>query len=130
MKQHRFNWDALGIGASLLCAIHCAVLPLIFTSLPLFGTNIIHNHYFEWFMIALAFVVGYYSLNHGFKKHHRSRLPFLVFSAGMVCLIIRMFIPALETIMLFPAVLLIVGAHIYNYKLCNSCNSKSCSHAH
>jgi hypothetical protein len=26
----KINWDALGIGASLACAIHCALLPLFF----------------------------------------------------------------------------------------------------
>ena len=39
----KINWDALGIGASLACAIHCALLPLFLSSLPLFGTNIINN---------------------------------------------------------------------------------------
>ncbi|MBP1650204.1 MAG: MerC mercury resistance protein, partial [Bacteroidetes bacterium] len=29
------GWDAIGIGASLACAIHCVVLPLIFTTLTL-----------------------------------------------------------------------------------------------
>ncbi|MEO7446128.1 MAG: MerC domain-containing protein, partial [Ferruginibacter sp.] len=61
----KLNWDGLGIATSLACAIHCAVLPLILTSLPLFGINIIHNSYFEWMMIALAFGVGIYSLYHG-----------------------------------------------------------------
>ena len=39
----KINWDALGIGASLACAIHCALLPLFFSTLPLFGINIIHH---------------------------------------------------------------------------------------
>ena len=30
----KINWDALGIATSLACAIHCAVLPLLLTSLP------------------------------------------------------------------------------------------------
>jgi hypothetical protein len=64
----RINWDALGIGASLACAIHCAVLPLVLTSLPLFGINIIHNNFFEYFMIGLASVVGTYALWHGHKN--------------------------------------------------------------
>jgi MerC mercury resistance protein len=52
------NWDALGIATSLVCAIHCAVLPLLLTSLPLFGINIIHNNFFEAGMITLAFLIG------------------------------------------------------------------------
>lgn len=64
--NHKINWDGLGVTTSLICAIHCAVLPLLFTSLPLFGGDIIHNDYFEWSMIALAFMIGVYSLSHGF----------------------------------------------------------------
>ena len=66
----KINWDALGIATSIACAIHCALLPLILTSLPLFGVNIINNVSFELFMILLAFCIGAYSLYHGWKKHH------------------------------------------------------------
>jgi MerC mercury resistance protein len=47
----KWNWDAIGIGASLACAIHCALLPLFFSSLPLMGINILHNTQFELGMI-------------------------------------------------------------------------------
>jgi hypothetical protein len=83
----KINWDALGITTSIACAIHCAVLPLVLSSLPLFGVNIIDNVGFEYFMIGLAFVVGTYSLYHGFKKHHHSLKPFLMFSTGIALLI-------------------------------------------
>ncbi|HNE92671.1 MAG TPA: MerC domain-containing protein, partial [Chitinophagaceae bacterium] len=49
----KINWDALGISTSIACAIHCAVLPLVVTSLPLFGINIIHNLWFEFSMIGI-----------------------------------------------------------------------------
>ena len=68
----KVNWDAFGIATSVACAIHCAILPIIISSLPILGVNIIHNSVFEWGMIGLAFVVGSYSLFHGFIKHHRS----------------------------------------------------------
>jgi len=87
MINRKINWDALGIATSLACAIHCALLPLILTSLPLFGVNIIENVSFELFMILLAFCIGTYSLYHGWKKHHHRLLPFFVFSTGMLLLI-------------------------------------------
>ena len=43
----KINYDALGIATSLACAIHCAILPLVLTSLPVLGVNIIHNIPFE-----------------------------------------------------------------------------------
>jgi len=82
----RINYDALGIAASVACAIHCAILPLILSSLPLFGINIINNGSFELFMIALAMVIGVYSLWHGYKKHHHKFYPVAMFALGILLL--------------------------------------------
>lgn len=126
----KLNWDGLGVITSLACAIHCALLPLLVTSLPLFGINIIHNLFFEWGMIALAFVVGAYSLVHGYIKHHRSLLPISLFSAGFVLLIAKQFFHSHETILLIPAVILIIGGHFQNYRLCHRSKCSSPHHKH
>lgn len=126
----KINWDGLGIITSIACAIHCALLPLLVTSLPLFGINIIHNRVFEWGMIGLAFVVGSYSLIHGYKKHHRSFVPIILFSTGFVFLMTKQFFHAYETWFLIPAVLLIVSAHWRNYQLCHRSKCSSPHHTH
>lgn len=126
----KINWDGLGILTSLACAIHCALLPLILTSLPLFGVNIIHNAVFEWSMIAIAFVVGSYSLLHGYKKHHRSGIPLLLFSIGFLFLLTKQFFHAYEPWFLIPAVIFIVAAHWRNYQLCHKSKCSSPHHTH
>ncbi|WP_315819029.1 MerC domain-containing protein [Paraflavitalea speifideaquila] len=85
----RFNWDALGIATSVACAIHCAILPLLLTSLPVFGINIIENVMLEYGMIFIAFAIGMYSLWHGYRKHHHSYLPAIVFCVGIILLIAK-----------------------------------------
>ncbi len=130
MKIH-VNWDALGIGASLACAIHCALLPLFLSSLPLFGINIIHHIGFEVGMILLAFAIGTYSLYHGYRKHHHNPVPLLVFITGFCLLVLKQFFVQYETWLLIPAVTLIVAAHFLNYKLCrghNHAHSEDCNH--
>ena len=126
----KMNWDGLGVATSLACAIHCAVLPLLVSSLPLFGINIIHNLFFEWSMIMLAFAVGAYSLVHGFLKHHKIALPIILFSAGFVLLIAKQIFHSYESWLLFPAVILIVSAHFQNYRLCNQSKCSSPHHKH
>jgi hypothetical protein len=37
----QINWNALGASAAVACAIHCALLPLFITTLPLFGIDIL-----------------------------------------------------------------------------------------
>lgn len=117
--MHRINFDALGIAASILCAIHCALLPLLVSSLPLFGINIINNEGFEFFMIFLAFAIGVYSLWHGYKKHHQKILPVILFTLGIILLFIKQFFHQHFLLLLIPAVILIVSAHIMNYISCS-----------
>jgi hypothetical protein len=126
----KLNWDALGIATSVACAIHCALLPILMSTLPVFGINIIHNLFFEWGMIALAFLVGSYSLFHGFIKHHHTYLPILVFSSGFIFLVLKQFFPALEYWFLAIAVFLIISAHFYNYRLCHQSKCSSPHHKH
>lgn len=127
----KINWDALGIGASLACAIHCALLPLFLTSLPLFGINIIHNTFFEVFMIVLALGIGSYSLYHGYKKHHHSLVPISLFFAGFIFLVLKQFFLQYEVWLLIPGVMLIITSHILNYKSCrvhDHAHADDCDH--
>ena len=126
----KLNWDALGIGTSILCAIHCALLPVLLSTLPVFGIDIIHNLFFEWGMIALAFVVGSYSLFHGYIKHHHSLKPFLIFSLGFIFLVLKQGFNQYEIPFLVIAVVLIISAHFYNYRLCNRSKCSSPHHKH
>jgi len=131
MTNWKINWDAFGIATSLACAIHCAVLPLLLTSLPLFGVNIIDNLSFEFFMIFLAFCIGSYSLYHGWKKHHHRWLPFIMFFGGMILLFGKQLWHQYQYWFLAPAVILIVTAHFYNYRFCrvhNHAHGEDCDH--
>lgn len=127
----KMNWDALGITASVACAIHCAMLPLFLTTLPLFGVNIIHNLYFEAGMILLALAIGLYSFYHGYKRHHHSFRPMILFSLGIGLLILKQFFLHVEFWLLIPAVILIVWAHLLNYRSCrvhNHAHADDCNH--
>jgi tetrahydromethanopterin S-methyltransferase subunit C len=125
------NWDALGIATSVACAVHCAVLPLVLTSLPLFGINIIHNNFFEAGMITLAFVIGSLALYHGYKRHHHRVLPLLIFSIGFIFLVLKEIFIADELWLLVPAVAFILCAHFFNFRYCrkaNHCHFTDCNH--
>lgn len=129
--KSRINWDAFGITASLACAVHCALLPLFMTSLPLFGINIIDNFYFETGMVILALAIGGYSFYHGYRKHHHSFTPIILFSVGMLFLVFKLFFAHHEPWLLIPAVTLIVVAHVQNFRSCrvhNHAHADDCNH--
>ncbi len=124
----RLNWDIMGIGSSVACAIHCALLPVLLSSLPVFGINIIHNSFFEWTMIAIAFFIGCYALVHGYVRHHHNLNPFFLFFTGFIFLVGKQFTPQVEYLFLAFAIILIITAHFLNYQYCH--RSKTCSSPH
>lgn len=127
MKFFKINFDALGIVASIACAIHCAILPLIISTLPLFGINIINNIWFEYGMIVFAFVIGLYSLKHGYTKHHHNILPIVLFSFGILLLLLKQIFHELMIYFLIPGVTLIVLAHWINFRYCSiTGHNKTC----
>jgi len=118
LMNSKLKWDALGISASIACAIHCAVLPLLISSLPIFSINIIDNIAFEYFMIFLAFAIGSFSLLHGYRKHHKSYLPIFLFTIGMLLLLAKQAWHEYQYWLLPFAIIFIVTAHIRNIRLC------------
>ncbi len=126
----KLNWDGVGIATSILCAIHCGLLPLVIPILPLFGVNIVHNLFFEWGMILLAFIVGIYSLVHGYIKHHHSLKAIYIFMIGFLFLVLKQFFFDFQYWLLSIAVLCIISAHFINYRYCvrSKCNSPHHKH--
>ena len=127
----RINWDAIGITTSLACAIHCAVLPTILSTLPVFGINLVDNVAFEYFMIFLALVIGAYSLWHGYRKHHHTFTPLIIFCFGILLLFAKQLWHSYQFWLLPIAVILIITAHLMNYRSCrvhNHAHSDDCNH--
>lgn len=106
----------MGMVTSVACAIHCMILPVIVTSLPVFGINIINNILFEWMMIGIAGIIGSLALAHGYRRHHRDRRPLLIFAAAFIFLILKQVFYQQELFFLIPAVAMILYAHMINFR--------------
>ncbi|MCW3487673.1 MerC domain-containing protein [Chitinophaga nivalis] len=120
----KMNLDTLGIGASLLCAVHCALLPLVLTMLPLLGAALPENEWLEYALLSGSFVIGCLALGRGYFRHHRRIRPLLLFSAGFVLLVCGHFIaPAdgWEPLPIAIGALMIIAAHLLNLRGCKQC---------
>ncbi|PZP51162.1 MAG: MerC domain-containing protein [Pseudopedobacter saltans] len=115
----KINWDKVGVTASLACAVHCLALPLILTSLPILGIDLVNNEAVEITMIGLAFIIGIVALWKG-RKEYNSTKPILLFSIGIACLIIKEIFHEWHNIILIPAVVFILWAHYTNYRMIKS----------
>lgn len=65
-----FEPDRVGVYASVLCAIHCALTPILLLMLPAFGRAWSHpaSH---WAMALFVVPVAAFTLAQGFKRHRR-----------------------------------------------------------
>lgn len=127
----QINWNALGVSAAVACAIHCALLPLFITTLPLFGIDIIENIYFEAGMMLVAFVIGSLTLGHGYRKHHHKLLPLFLFISGMLLLVVKHFFIDYVLWLVIPSSILIISAYFLNWRYCRQakhCHNSDCNH--
>lgn len=110
--------DKIGICVSVLCAVHCALLPLVITLLPLIGISFLANNYFEMAIIATSLFIGYTSLRGSYRKHYNIR-PLVIITQGFLVIFIGKILvaPHYEWLFLTAGGLLIATAHFYNSKL-------------
>ncbi|HRE40863.1 MAG TPA: MerC domain-containing protein [Ignavibacteria bacterium] len=80
--------DLLGLSASTICAVHCALLPFVIVMLPLIGLEFLANPVIEYSVIALSFFIGLFTLKSGYFEHHGKLTPFILFLCGLIIIII------------------------------------------
>jgi hypothetical protein len=127
----QINWNAIGVSASLACAIHCALMPLFVSTLPLFGLNLLDSLYFEIGMILIALLIGGLTLAHGYRKHHHRLITLFLFIGGMLLLIFEHFFSKTVLWLIIPSSLLILSAYYLNWRYCRiakHCHSTDCTH--
>lgn len=65
--------DRLGVTGSLLCAIHCALLPLLIAVLPSLGIATWMGDGFERGFVVFASLLGLFTLIQGYRRHRAVR---------------------------------------------------------
>ena len=136
MKNHSCSGasaiDAAGATASLACAIHCALMPLVITLLPLAGLGFLASEPVEWLLLTLSATLGVCSLCLGYRTH-RSQRALMVLAAGLALAAIgriaehggtSLFLARARAAMpLISGGLLDALSHGLNFYLCRVCPS-------
>ncbi len=65
--------DRVGFAASFLCAVHCAVLPLLLALLPAFGLKVGGWIDLDQAFVVFATVLGAGTLTLGYRRHRAFR---------------------------------------------------------
>lgn len=113
--------DRVGATASLLCAVHCALLPFVLALLPLIGLEFLAGHTFERIFVACAAALAGASLIVAYRRHRRPQALFLMVP-GIALLLFGIAINLdvhvlLHTASVVTGGLLLAGAHVTNLVL-------------
>ena len=114
--------DRLGATGSFLCALHCALLPLLLGVLPGIGLASLLSRGFEEWFVLFATVLGSVSLGWGFRRH-RLRHAFALLLPGLAALWAGVwYIPLHEATLPHAAIMTLGGAlvafaHVVNLRL-------------
>ena len=73
------------MAGSLVCAVHCALLPILVVVLPSVGLSLLLSDRVEQVFVAFASLVGSYALARGFLAH-RVVLALALLVPGLVLL--------------------------------------------
>ena len=129
--------DRLGTCVSGLCAVHCALMPIVLAALPVLGGSVLADPAWEWSVLGASSMIGTAALLLGRRQHKRWR-PAGLFLLGMsLFLAARLWAhwhgdaccdhdaPAAAR---WPVALLsvaggigVVAAHLHNSRLCRCC---------
>ena len=65
--------DRIGATGSLVCAVHCALLPLLIAALPSLGVAVWLGEGFERVFVVFATLLGLFSVVWGYRRHRAVR---------------------------------------------------------
>ncbi len=110
--------DFIGFGASLLCALHCAALPLLLSLAPLAGLQVLENPKIEYAIILTSFFIASLSLGHGYFRLHSKILGLTILLLGFFAIGSAHFLVPeyYETMLTTAGAILVAMAHVVNWK--------------
>lgn len=118
ISQRQNVWDGLAIGASMLCLVHCLLLPVLIVLLPSLAAFLALPEEVHYWALAFAIPTSIAALVAGFRGHGSLR-PALIVAPGLVLLALGVFMAPSETaetlLTVLGALLLAIG-HALNWR--------------
>ena len=114
--------DRFGFAASMLCAIHCAALPVVLALLPSLGIGVWLGEGFEQAFVLFATLLGLFTMAWGYRRHRAVRALWLLLPGLAVLWVGVLYAPLHETLVAHAVAMTLGGtlvglAHLANLRL-------------
>lgn len=119
--------DQMGMIASILCALHCLLVPLLVGLVPLVGLSRLADETTEWYLVGIAFVFGMLSLLPSYWWDHGRKQPLRLFAMGVGLILVARLccedFKWIETVGVVSGSVVLATAHALNLRCCHACRS-------
>ncbi|MET0893913.1 MAG: MerC domain-containing protein [Pseudoxanthomonas sp.] len=126
--------DRFGATGSVICAVHCALTPLLLAAIPSLGLSAWLGDGFERGFVLFVTVLGLFSLLWGYRRHRTFRALTLLL-IGLAILWAGIYLPPLHHQVVVHAIVMTLGgalvgvAHVVNLRLNHwHIHDASCAH--
>ncbi|MGE3724079.1 MAG: MerC domain-containing protein [Candidatus Sericytochromatia bacterium] len=110
--------DQLGASLSLVCALHCALQPVLLVALPLVGLGFLMNELLETLFLGFSLTLAAWSFFSGYAHHRRSAVfGFWGVAASLIALSRMPWLESHEMILAVSGALSLVLGHLLNQYL-------------
>ena len=130
------KYQQYGLYASLLCAVHCTVLPFFLIFIPTIGLTLFINDLFEWIMLSVSLLINLTTICYGYTKH-KSLKAVMLLGIGIILTLVSHLLNKhnhdhfefnLYNLFIILGGVSICFSNFLNHKLCTKC--KKCSSNH
>jgi hypothetical protein len=117
--NRKSKWDKVGFFLSLLCAVHCASMPLLIAIIPLIGAEFLHNPLLELILIGTTVIIAGAILIKDYLHIHKSFAPIGLLLIGIAAKLSGIFIfgQQYEPVVVTSGAAFILLAYIANWRL-------------
>ncbi len=120
-----------GVWASLICAIHCTILPLLMILIPTTGVYLFINETFEFVLLGLSLLFNITNICFGYRQH-KSNKAVAILAFGIFSFVVgrlmhhhsedhKIHFDIFNILMISGGLLMALSSFI-NDKLCSNCN--------
>jgi MerC mercury resistance protein len=122
----RFHIDSVGFWTSLVCGLHCALVPFMLTFFSWGYLTMLGSTVLETIIISVSFLLAVISLLPGYSDH-KKRTPIVYVLVGFILIGFgRLDIARLWEMLLTPSgAVMIASAHFFNWKFSKQGRSHS-----